>query len=367
MLLFGRYQVCREIGRGGFSIVYLTEDLLAQDRQIALKRIPLHGLSSRHMIDATETYNRERKILSSLASVDGVPTCYGAFTDSKNWYLLLEYIAGQTLEDYLRQTPQGHLCEQEVLEIGQQLARILRQVHARQIIVRDIKPANIMRTPTGKLFLIDFGIARFFKPGQKKDTVPLGSPGYAAPEQYGRVQTDVRADIYGLGVTLQTLLSGRDPFELSQGEISRNPSPTLPHFQQILDAMLAPERDQRLPTMKRVTRGLFRSSLAHSRNRWHLFYSFCTWLGLGVFPLIGISLLIRTSGVLPWFLLVIIISLLPRVNITDRVCAQRASSGHFWRRRNRYADTRFLYWYACCLIIMLILAQITLSIWLPRQ
>src|SRR5437660_55396 len=81
------------------------------------------------------------------------------------------------------------------------------------IVLRDLKPANIMRTPTGQLYLIDLGIARYFKPGQAKDTVALGSPAYAAPEQYGKAQTTPRADIYSLGAVLHQLLTTRDPSE----------------------------------------------------------------------------------------------------------------------------------------------------------
>jgi serine/threonine protein kinase len=100
---------------------------------------------------------------------------------------------------------------------------VLDYLHTREpsIIFRDLKPANVMRTSAGHLYLIDFGIARHFKPGQPRDTVPLGSPGYAAPEQYGRAQTTPRADIYSLGALLHQLLTGNNPaqnpfrFELS--------------------------------------------------------------------------------------------------------------------------------------------------------
>src|SRR5260370_8387593 len=78
---------------------------------------------------------------------------------------------------------------------------------------RDLKPANVIRVPAGHLYLIDFRIARHFKPGQSTDTIALGSPGYAAREQYAKLQsqTTPRSDIYSLGATLHQLLTGDDP------------------------------------------------------------------------------------------------------------------------------------------------------------
>nr|WP_268886750.1 WD40 repeat domain-containing serine/threonine protein kinase [Ktedonospora formicarum] len=81
------------------------------------------------------------------------------------------------------------------------------------VIYRDLKPANIMLGPKNRVTLIDFGIARHFKPGQSKDTIPFGSPGYAAPEQYGKAQTTPRSDIYSLGALLHQMLTGQDPAE----------------------------------------------------------------------------------------------------------------------------------------------------------
>ena len=80
-------------------------------------------------------------------------------------------------------------------------------MRAPPIIFRDLKPQNIMVDRTGQIKLIDFGIARSFQPGKAKDTTLLGTPGYAAPEQHGQSQTDVRSDIYTLGVTLHQLLT----------------------------------------------------------------------------------------------------------------------------------------------------------------
>jgi len=118
---------------------------------------------------------------------------------------------------------------------------VLSYLHKRKqpIIFRDVKPANIMRTSKGRLYLIDFGIARQFTPGQTRDTGPLGSPGYAAPEQYGKAQTTEQTDIYGLGVTLQTLLTGIDPSETTEADTPLPPTKTIPKkLQRLLDEML---------------------------------------------------------------------------------------------------------------------------------
>src|SRR2546426_12357572 len=100
--------------------------------------------------------------------------------------------------------------------MGKLPAVVVNPLHADPpaIIFRDLKPANVILRPGGGIALIDFGIARHFKPGQAKDTIPFGSPGYAAPEQYGKAQTTPRSDIYGLGVLLHQLLTGDDPSQM---------------------------------------------------------------------------------------------------------------------------------------------------------
>jgi serine/threonine protein kinase len=107
----------------------------------------------------------------------------------------MEFIEGETLDTYLNHARGGVLPIEEVLRIGEQLCTVLAYLHGRQppIIFRDVKPTNVMLTPDGHLYLIDFGIARLFKPGQAQDTVFFGSPGYAAPEQYGKAPTTARS------------------------------------------------------------------------------------------------------------------------------------------------------------------------------
>lgn len=255
MVLAGRYCIREEIGRGGFSIVYCAEDLTSHaPRFVAIKRIHLSALSSRQIIDATETFNREVSMLSRFQEIPGIPEFYDYFTDPENWYLVMAYIDGQTLEEYMQHEPGGYLSELETLEVGIALASILQDLHWANppVIFRDLKPANIIVTPARTLSLVDFGIARVFTTGKKKDTTPLGSPGYAPPEQYGRAQTDGRADIYSLGATLSTLLTGCDPLELGQGGLSHNPDPPSRSLRYLLAAMMEPDVAQRPATIGRV-------------------------------------------------------------------------------------------------------------------
>ncbi len=206
------------IGTGGFGAVYEAQDMRRNDSLVAIKSINLHQLSPEQIIEATDTFNREVRLLTGLEHPN-LPRIYDHFTDPEHWYLVMDFIQGETLEEYLESTKGKHLPVDEVLAIGIQLCTVLGYLHTRQppIIFRDVKPANVMRTATGHLYLIDFGIARRFTPGQRHDTMALGSPGYAAPEQYGKAQTTAQSDIYSLGATLQTLLTGKDPLEPISG------------------------------------------------------------------------------------------------------------------------------------------------------
>jgi serine/threonine protein kinase len=217
-LLVGRYRLMGIIGTGGFSAVYQAQDRRRHDALVAIKSINLHHLSPEQVIEATDTFNREVRLLTGLEHPN-LPRIHDHFTDPEHWYLVMDFIQGETLEQYLDRTKGKHLPVAEVLAIGMQLCTVLEYLHTRQppIIFRDVKPGNIMRTPRGRLYLIDFGIARHFRPGKARDTMPLGSPGYAAPEQYGKAQTTAQSDIYSLGATLQTLLTGKEPLELSAG------------------------------------------------------------------------------------------------------------------------------------------------------
>ncbi len=213
-LFRNRYFIMSKVGAGGFGSVYKARDIQNGDRLVAIKEVTLLGLHPQAMIEATTAFQREVSVLSQLDHPN-LPRLYEYIQTPGHWYLVMDFIAGETLEQYQSKAPNGHLLLSEALDIGMQLCLVLDYLHSQQppIVFRDLKPANIMRTPTGQLYLIDFGIARYFKPGQAKDTVALGSHGYAAPEQYGKAQTTPRADIYSLGAVLHQLLTARDPSE----------------------------------------------------------------------------------------------------------------------------------------------------------
>jgi serine/threonine protein kinase len=211
-----RYHLTRRLGQGGFATVYEARESGKRHR-VALKMIHLDGLTPQQIIEATDGFHREIALLSHLHHAH-LPQISHHFQDAHHWYLVMDLVEGATLEDYLRDPEDASdktriLPLEEVVDIAKQLCDVLGYLHTRRpaIIFRDLKPGNIMRGKDGVLCLIDFGIARRFKPGQRHDTIPLGSPGYAAPEQYGKAQTTARSDIYSLGVLLYQLLSGNDP------------------------------------------------------------------------------------------------------------------------------------------------------------
>jgi serine/threonine protein kinase len=211
-LFQNRYSIITKIGVGGFGSVYKASDTQRAEALVAIKEACLRELTVQQAMEVSDAFHREADLLSQL-SHPSLPRLYEHIYVPEQVYLVMDYLDGETLEDYQSKAANKRLVLSEVFDIGLQLCDVLEYLHMHQppIVFRDLKPANILRSPEGKVYVIDFGIARFFKPGQAKDTIALGSLGYAAPEQYGRAQTTPRADIYSLGAILHQLLTGKDP------------------------------------------------------------------------------------------------------------------------------------------------------------
>lgn len=209
--LAGVYVISRAIGQGGMAAVYQATDI-RNNTQVAIKEMSQDSLAPSELQESLAAFVQEAEMLMGLRH-KGLPRVSGHFSEGSRHYLVMEYIEGKTLEQ--KQTAAGGkaLPERDVLAWADQICDVLTYLHNRRppIIFRDLKPANIMVTSSGRIKLIDFGIARVFVPGRTRDTQVLGTPGYAPPEQYGKAQTDPRADVYALGCTLYQLLSGYDP------------------------------------------------------------------------------------------------------------------------------------------------------------
>ncbi len=255
-LLKQRYRLVAQVGKGGFGAVYQAEDTGLGNRLVAIKEMQPSSLKPQELQEATQAFRREALLLAGLTHPN-LPRIYDHFSEDGRWYLVMDFIRGETLESLLSKAPGGRLPLAEVLKIGLCLCQVLEYLHTRQppIIFRDLKPSNVLVTADGTLFLIDFGIARLFKPGQTKDTVAFGSPGYAAPEQYGRAQTTPRSDIYGLGALLHHLLSGHDPAE-TPFRFAPLADPALAEIDRLIAHMVQMDETSRPASITEVKRAL---------------------------------------------------------------------------------------------------------------
>lgn len=211
-VLQGRNRISGLLGQGGMGAVYLVEDLSLFGTHWALKELSNVLLAPADRTSAVQQFQKEAQILLGLGHPN-LPRISHYFEENGRQHLVMEFIDGETLETRCQVSP-TFLAEAQVVDWALQICDVLEYLHGQNppIIFRDLKPANIMLTKNGKIKLIDFGIARNFQPGKTQDTQIMGTPGYAAPEQYGGSgQTDLRSDVYALGATLHTLLTRRVP------------------------------------------------------------------------------------------------------------------------------------------------------------
>ncbi|CAI6081341.1 serine/threonine-protein kinase [Cohnella sp. JJ-181] len=201
-LVSGRYKIAGVLGRGGMARVYLAEDTKLGGRLLALKLTRTY--------DHGEGFIAEARLLSGLRH-PGLPEIvdYEPPDEAGVALIVMAYVEGETLAELMRRHGL-RLPFAKALRYLLQLARTLQYLHAQRPIVvfRDLKPANVMIDGRDNAILIDFGIAREFKPGAGRDTLMLGTPAFAAPEQLRGEQSDARTDLYGLGALAYYLLTG---------------------------------------------------------------------------------------------------------------------------------------------------------------
>jgi tRNA A-37 threonylcarbamoyl transferase component Bud32 len=250
--LRGRYLILKNIGQGGMAAVYLAHDL-REGRSVALKEMSQDGLPPDELREALESFESEARLLTHLRHPN-LPRVYETFSEQGRHYLAMDYIAGETLEQRQQRAGGAALPEAEVLGWARQICDVLTYLHGQRppVIFRDLKPANIMLTADGQIKLIDFGIARVFAPGRTRDTQVLGTPGFAPPEQYGKAQTDARADVYAMGCTLYQLLTGYDPgttpFNLPP--MASRSVRVAPAVQRAIERATKLDRENRYPTIE---------------------------------------------------------------------------------------------------------------------
>jgi eukaryotic-like serine/threonine-protein kinase len=212
------YRIDRCVDRGGMGIVY-EATRIATGEVVAVKMMN-HRLL--YQPGALRRFTREVDALKALHH-DSIARLYDCFSAYNTQFLVMEFCEGSTLNVLIsRRQP---LDERSVRNIIGQLAVVLRYVHSRGLIHCDLKPSNVMLSPTGLVKLLDFGLARFdpvwdYGRGSKESTPSrsfsfVGTPYYMAPEQFARVPPDYRVDLYGLACLAYEMLSGRALFEAS--------------------------------------------------------------------------------------------------------------------------------------------------------
>lgn len=205
--LNGKYDIIREIGRGGMGIVYECKDL-ALDRIVALKVLPRELSYDKQF---SERFKQEIRLLAKLHHQNIVPL-YTA--DEINGYIFfsMQYVKGRALSEIIDK--KGLLTTEQILTIALQVAQGLSYAHHENIIHRDLKPDNIMINDAGHVYIMDFGIARAL--GSLRTTrtnFAIGTPEYMSPEQCsGSSEPDRKSDLYSFGILFYEMVSGKKPF-----------------------------------------------------------------------------------------------------------------------------------------------------------
>ena len=204
----GRYDITAELGRGSTSIVYKGIDPL-DGRVVALKTLQRSADSDGDADEILQRFRDEARTIGRLGH-PGVVAVDEIGEDGLHSWIAMAYVEGRTLDDVLHGTPLPG--QERSLAILDEVLDALGCVHREGLCHRDVKPANIIVTPAGRVKLVDFGVARLRDLGLTRVSAVIGTPAYMAPEQFTGRALDHRADLFACGVLLHVLLAGRPPF-----------------------------------------------------------------------------------------------------------------------------------------------------------
>ncbi len=205
----GRYELLEEVGRGGMGVVFKARDP-AIDRLVAIKILRLDILAgSLSITDASARFSREAQAVGQL-SHPHIVTLYDAQQDGDLAYLVMEFVAGESLDSLLRAGTSFPL--DRVCAIGIEACAALEHAHSRGVVHRDIKPANILLQENGQVKVTDFGVAYLAKSTLTKPGQSLGTPSYMSPEQIDGRSVDGRSDLFSLGAVLYELSCNEKAF-----------------------------------------------------------------------------------------------------------------------------------------------------------
>lgn len=205
--LEGRYEIIELIGFGGMAVVFKAVDLL-EKKHVAVKILKDEYLQSE---DFKRRFRNESKAIALLSHPNVVKVLDVNFADNIQ-YIVMEYIDGITLKEYIQQ--QSRVKWKEAVYFTLQILRALQHAHDNGIVHRDVKPQNVMLLQDGTIKVMDFGIARFARETGKTVTEKaIGSVHYISPEQARGEQTDEKTDIYSVGVIMYEMLTGKVPFD----------------------------------------------------------------------------------------------------------------------------------------------------------
>jgi len=205
-LLAGRFRIGSVIHRSTMSTIYRALDLSQQVGVVAIKQVSVAGLPPAEQAEARGWLAREAGLLSFLND-SHLPKLISAFSDCDLHYVVMPYLAGESLKERVKS--KGPLPEDEAVSLARDMTDALAYLHGQDppIVHRDLKPDNVLIAPDGHVLLLDLGVARPVRRGQVGTAI--GTPGYAAPEQYQGL-ADERSDLYALGATLHYMLTGYD-------------------------------------------------------------------------------------------------------------------------------------------------------------